>query len=230
LARKSARNQISASTINAEAGPRSDRARGPGGHPRRGRRGRPRSPARRLPRLSPRATPMIPKPIATERISPVRSAAAVDEAEVAEGRKRIEVAVGREAEDGDDDGAQARVASETWGVRGDGGRMPAVPLLTHASSLRALAAVAGGVVLLTCKTFGGTADIRPGVAKSAGMGVPPEIAEAECGFEGSWPSGRRGRKRITSRIASSPEISITRRSRPMPRPPVGGRPYSRAFT
>ena len=49
--------------------------------------------ARRLPRLSPRATAMIPRPIATEAISPAERPAASDEAEVAQreadrGRRR----------------------------------------------------------------------------------------------------------------------------------------------
>ena len=41
-------------------------------------------------------------------------------------------------------------------------------------------------------------------------------------------SGRRVGKSTTSRIDGVSVSSITRRSMPMPRPPVGGRPYSRA--
>ena len=36
-------------------------------------------------------------------------------------------------------------------------------------------------------------------------------------------------KRMTSRMVSELVSSMTQRSMPMPRPPVGGRPYSRAL-
>ena len=43
-------------------------------------------------------------------------------------------------------------------------------------------------------------------------------------------ASRRAGKRMTSRIVSRPESSMTRRSMPSPRPPVGGMPYESAST
>ncbi len=45
-----------------------------------------------------------------------------------------------------------------------------------------------------------------------------------------FASGRRCGNRITSRIEPTPASTITSRSTPMPRPPVGGSPYSSART
>ena len=42
------------------------------------------------------------------------------------------------------------------------------------------------------------------------------------------PRGFMVGKRMTSRMESEPVSSMTQRSMPMPRPPVGGRPYSSA--
>ena len=49
-------------------------------------------------------------------------------------------------------------------------------------------------------------------------------------LQSAGASGRRVGNRITSRIESTPASSIARRSTPIPRPPVGGIPYSSAST
>lgn len=58
-------------------------------------------------------------------------------------------------------------------------------------------------------------------AAAAGPPIPPPS-------DGAPPTGRIVGKRMTSRIAAAPAMSMTIRSMPIPRPPVGGSPCSSA--
>ena len=54
--------------------------------------------------------------------------------------------------------------------------------------------------------------------------------ENPCNFSIPYTSGFMVGNSRTSRMLSELVSSITKRSKPKPRPPVGGRPYSRAVT
>ena len=68
----------------------------------------------------------------------------------------------------------------------------------------------------------------PTYSGRSGAGSEEGRGKKEEGGQDSGRSGRRVGKRITSRMLVTPARSMVRRSMPMPRPPVGGRPNSSA--
>ncbi len=155
--------------------------------------------ARRLPRLRPRATAISPSPITTDAVSPADCVDSETKLNVFS-EKRIEVAVGRTEK-------TAAITLHQARGRSDCGRRVGA----HAAGLACSAPAKG------------SADSAAG-GLSSGADAGSSPPNSESAPASSRPEGRSVGNRISSRIDSSPETSMTSRSRPIPNPPVGRQP------